>query len=116
MSSPRRMAGWFGMSSSSMIWAMAGVTRWKKPRSKTEYPKTLYHPKGEEVVTVRASPMATPFGPQMVGEQRELVSIVVKSKEEEDLKLAEGWHKLPIMAIRERFKLAGQEPPAILSN
>lgn len=64
-----------------------------------EYPKMLYHPKGEERVTQKAEIVVTPLGPEKVGEQRELKYVIVNSLEEEEVKLSEGWHKHPALAI-----------------
>lgn len=70
---------------------------------KAEFPKMLYHPKGETVVTKPAEAVATPFGPKLVGEERRLVSKVVKDEEEFAAAKAEGWHERPghAMAVAE---------------
>ncbi len=74
-----------------------------------QYPKMLYHPKGETRVTQKAETLVTPYGPKEVGEQRELVSRVVQDSEEEEVLRAEGWHDHPAKAIA----ASGQTPPAV---
>ena len=88
-------------------------------RGPVEYPKMLYHPEGAERVIVPAQAETTPFGPQMLGEQRELVYREVASKSEEREALAAGWHDHPAKAIaagnkvREAKGLAPRAVPAI---
>lgn len=72
-----------------------------------EYPKMLYHPEGKERITQAAEVLETPIGPKLVGEQREIISRVVKDAEEEAGLRAEGWHLHPAQAIAAR----GDEPP-----
>lgn len=64
-----------------------------------EFPKMLYSPKGEMRITVPGVPTATPLGPQLLGEQKELISQVVENKEQEAKLLAAGWHKHPADAL-----------------
>lgn len=81
-----------------------------------EYPKMLYHPEGKEEVTQQPTAISTPFGPQMVGEQRKLISKIVEDAEGEAKLLAEGWHLKPRDAIYARHKKAGTEAPHIAEN
>lgn len=76
---------------------------------RADYPRMLYHPEGKERVTVPAVAIATPFGPQWVGEQKQLIDKIVNSKEEEEKALAEGWHRTPMMAMQARAKAEGRE-------
>lgn len=63
------------------------------------FPKMLYHPKGEKVVTVAGEIISTPFGPKEVGKQSELISRIVSSQKELDEALRDGWHDHPAKAI-----------------
>ena len=76
---------------------------------KVEYPRMLYHPEGEERVSVPATAEMTPFGPQWLGEQRELINRIVNDEEEELTALAEGWHDHPAKAIRARNEILMKE-------
>lgn len=80
---------------------------------KALFPVMLYHPEGEERQTVAPTAIATPFGPQWVGEQKELISVIAKDDKEASEFLAKGWHKLPGSAIAARYRKAGLEPPAM---
>lgn len=66
---------------------------------KQDYPRMLYHPKGEERVIVPAQAEVTPFGPKMLGEQREIIFRQVNDPDEEKALLLDGWHKHPADAI-----------------
>lgn len=68
-------------------------------RGPIEYPKMLYHPRGAEKILVPASAEATPFGPAMLNEQREIEHLVVKNAEEEAEARALGWHSHPAHSI-----------------
>jgi len=83
---------------------------------KAIYPMMLYHPEGEEKQTVAPTAIATPFGPQWVGEQKELISKIAKDEAEANALLAEGWHKLPGSAIAARYRKAGLEPPVMAAS
>jgi hypothetical protein len=63
-----------------------------------QYPKLLYHPEGLMRISVPASAEMTPFGPQLLNEQRELVTRLVDSEESEAQAVAEGWHDHPAKA------------------
>lgn len=65
-----------------------------------EFPKMLYHPDGDEKITVPAEVISTPFGPQKVGEQREIISQIVADAESEAKLVAAGWHLHPAQAIQ----------------
>lgn len=75
------------------------------------FPKMLYHPKGLKRVTMAAEMVATPFGPQMLNEQKELISKVVNNEQELQGLLAIGWHEHPSDAIA-----AGFTPEEILAG
>ena len=66
------------------------------------YPKMMYHPKGDTRVTVQAEMIVTPFGPQRVGEQREIIWQIAHSADEEKELRASGWHDHPAKAIAAR--------------
>ncbi len=74
---------------------------------KAEYPKMLYHPKGEERIIVPSEEIMTPFGPKRLNEQRELISTVVQGPADEETMKAKGWHEHPADAIGAR---TGQAP------
>lgn len=78
---------------------------------KQEYPKMLYHPEGAERITRAATAISTPFGPQWVGEEKELIHKLVNSVEEEKEALANGWHLQPRSAIAVRAKTTGEALP-----
>lgn len=65
-----------------------------------EFPKMLYHPKGERRMISRGEMIETPMGAKVVGEQWELISQIVNSAEEEAKLLAEGWHHKPWQAMK----------------
>lgn len=66
--------------------------------ARQEFPMMLYHPQGAERVTDPGEIIATLMGPKVVGEKRELISIVVDSPERLAEALADGWHKHPAKA------------------
>ncbi len=68
------------------------------------YPKMLYHPLGEEKVTVPGEILSTAFGPKLVGEQRELIWQIVNNEAEDVAAAAAGWHDHPSKAIRARIE------------
>lgn len=80
---------------------------------KADYPRMLYHPEGEHKITRPAEPIATPFGPKMVGEQTELINVIVQNEAEEAEFLKKGWHRLPILALRAGAKKRGETLPEI---
>lgn len=66
-----------------------------------KFPMMLYHPRGEERVSVPGTMEKTSWGTvEKFGEQWELISREVKSDAELADALAEGWHKHPAHAIR----------------
>lgn len=75
---------------------------------RAEFPKMIYHPEGKERIVAPGEPVATVFGPKMVGEQRELINKIVNTQEELDAAIAEGWHLRPGDAIAKR---TGEAPP-----
>lgn len=76
-----------------------GPDRQSLYRGPVEYPKMLYHPEGETRVTVPAEIISTPFGPKQVGEQKELISKIVASPEEEAVLKHLGWLDHPAKSI-----------------
>lgn len=87
------------------------ATRSSMYKGPVQFPKMLYSPKGEFRVTVPAEIISTPFGPQRVGEQRELVSKIVESAEEEAVLKQLGWLDHPAKSIH----AGGGEAPPISS-
>jgi len=77
-----------------------------------QYPKMFYSPKGEERITVPAEIIVTPLGPKSVGEQRELISELALTPEDEARLRASGWHDHPAKAM----KAAGKNAPAMSSD
>ncbi len=63
------------------------------------FPKMVYHPKGEYRVTQKAEIIVTPFGPEKVGELKELIYRTVMDQDELDKALDEGWHLHPADSI-----------------
>lgn len=59
------------------------------------FPKMVYHPEGHYVIAVPGEAVATPFGPKMVGERRELVSKIVETQGEYDEAKKAGWFDKP---------------------
>ncbi len=73
-----------------------------------EFPRMVYHPKGKVRELNRAELVNTPFGPEAVGRQTEMIYRIVKDKAEFDAALAEGWHEHPADAIAAG---GGKAPP-----
>lgn len=73
-----------------------------------QFPKMLYHPDGETYVTKPAEEINTPFGPKRVGEQREIISRIVATPDEEKVWKAKGWHNHPRGAV---IAAGGDAPP-----
>ncbi len=73
-----------------------GVSLYEGP---VEYPKMLYHPKGEEreIESSRIEP--SPIGPQVIPAKNELIYQIVKSREEEEELRSAGWWDHPADAI-----------------
>ena len=66
-----------------------------------KFPMMLYHPLGEERVSVPGTRERTTYGTvEVFGEQWELVTREVTSDAELGEAIAEGWHKHPAMAIK----------------
>jgi len=77
-----------------------GHTLYKGP---VQYPKMLYHPKGEQRITVPGTVEVDKAGGRMiVGEQRELIYMTVENEAEEKAAVAKGWHVQAAGAIRAR--------------
>ena len=74
------------------------------------FPKMVYHPEGHFRISVPGEAVATPFGPKMVGERRELVSKIVGDANEYVEAKAEGWLDSPSeSAAKNPDKLTGNE-------
>jgi hypothetical protein len=74
-----------------------------------EYPKMFYHPEGKEIITQRAEIIATPMGPERVGEIKELIWRGAADADEEAALRELGWHDHPAKAM----KAAGKEMPQV---
>lgn len=72
------------------------------------YPRMFFHPKGETRIMVPAEVVVTPFGPQKVGEQREILYKVAENAEEEAALRAAGWWDTPAKSIHAG---GGEAPP-----
>jgi hypothetical protein len=78
-----------------------------------QYPKMFYHPEGKERITQRAEIIATPMGPERVGELKEIINRVALDADEEAALRELGWHDHPAKAM----KAAGKEmPPTVGAN
>src|SRR5215471_19315309 len=75
------------------------------------YPKMFYHPEGRERVIQRAEIIATPMGPERVGELKEIVNRTAADADEEAALRAMGWHDHPAKAMQ----AAGKEMPPVVS-
>lgn len=73
-----------------------------------QYPKMLFHPKGEERIIQQGELIVTPLGPQRIMQQREIINKVVNNAAEEMELVNQGWHTHPANAIR----ASGKEAPA----
>lgn len=78
-----------------------GSSLYKGP---SPYPMMLYHPAGEQRITVAAEVVSTPMGAKEVGEQRELIWQIVPDAASERALRAEGWHDHPAKAVRARIE------------
>jgi hypothetical protein len=87
----------------------SGSSDYKGP---TLYPKMFYHPEGRERIVQRAEIIATPMGPERVGEQKEIIQRVANDADEEEALRASGWHDHPAKAM----KAAGREMPPVVDN
>jgi len=77
-----------------------------------EYPKMFYHPLGKQRVVQKAEILQTPFGPQKVGEQWELIARTVSDADEERRARAAGWHDHPAKAI----EAGGEKAPPMAAR
>ena len=76
-------------------------------RGPVEYPRMLYHPKGEKRMVVREEKVPTPLGIVTVPAQYELINRTVGSLEEEEEWVQKGWHHHP----GEAMAAAGENRP-----
>ena len=66
-----------------------------------KFPMMLYHPRGEERISVPGTRERTSYGTvETFGEQWEIITQEVDSEAALAEALAEGWHKHPAMAIK----------------
>lgn len=72
-----------------------------------QYPRMVYHPKGEERIIQEGEVINTPMGPKLIMQQRELIWQLVHNAAEEKEARAQGWHLHPADAMR----AAGKEAP-----
>lgn len=77
-----------------------------------EYPKMLYHPKGDEEVIRAGEVVVSPLtGPALQNEIRGMVHMVVEDQSAEEAALAAGWHLHPAQAIRVRVEERIEQNP-----
>jgi hypothetical protein len=90
---------------------VTGASLYKGP---VPYPKMFYHPEGEQNVIVPGEWIQTLRGPQLVGEQKEIIWKIAENPDEEGELRADGWHDHPAKAIRARVEgqIARGELPA----
>lgn len=88
--------------------ANASSADYKGPQ---QYPKMFYHPEGRERIIQRAEIIATPMGPERVGELKQIISRVAADADEEAALRVMGWHDHPAKAM----KAAGKEMPPVVS-
>lgn len=81
-------------------------------RGPQPYPKMFYHPEGRERIIQRAEIIATPMGPERVGELKAIISRVAADADEEAALRELGWHDHPAKAIQ----ASGKEMPPMVSN
>lgn len=80
-------------------------------RGPLQYPKMMYHPEGKERLVQRAEIIATPMGPEKVGEMYAMISRVANDADEEAAMRELGWHDHPAKAM----KAAGKEMPQMVA-
>jgi hypothetical protein len=80
-------------------------------RGPQEYPKMFYHPEGRENTIQRAEIIATPMGPEKVGELKELIYRPAADADEEAALRELGWHDHPAKAMH----AAGKEMPQMVA-
>jgi len=95
-------------------------------RGPVEYPKMLYHPRGETqtifqgvmVVDVKSGqPILGPDGlPRFTGTQVGIKNRIVQNAEEEAELLAQGWHHTEAQARRQNPEVPGGAPPKSASE
>lgn len=66
---------------------------------KQDFPKMVYHPRGEFRITNPGEWIGTVMGPKLVGSQSELISKTVNDAEELAEARAEGWHLTPSASV-----------------
>jgi len=90
-----------------------GLPLYKGP---VQFPKMVYHPEGAFRVTKQAEAISTPFGPKLVGEEKQLINKIVSDKKEYDAARSAGWHDSPNQALRAGAKLRGEPVPEELNT
>lgn len=86
-----------------------GLSAYKGP---VEYPKMMYHPRGEERIITPSRVEPSPVGPQIIPAVREIIWQTVESKEQEDKLRGDGWHDHPAYAV----EASGKPRPAMGSS
>jgi hypothetical protein len=81
-----------------------GASLYKGP---SQYPRMLFHPKGEERIIQQGEVISTPLGPKTIMQQREMIYKIVNNYPEENRLVKEGWHLHPADALR----AAGKDAP-----
>ena len=82
-------------------------------RGAVEYPKMLYHPKGEKKMVTREEKVPTPLGIVTVPAQYELISRTVENEEEEEKLAQAGWHYHPGEAMAAAGEIQPQSGPPL---
>ena len=77
-----------------------------------EFPKMFYHPTGKKRIIQKAELLNTPFGPQRVGEQFEIISRIAKDVGEAMKLESAGWHDHPAKAIQ----ASGEKAPPMTAH
>jgi hypothetical protein len=77
-----------------------------------EFPQMFYHPTGKRRVIQKAELLQTPFGPQKVGEQFEIISRIANNAAEAARLVEAGWHDHPAKAIA----ASGEQAPPMTAH
>jgi hypothetical protein len=88
-----------------------------------QYPKMVYHPKGERELTVTGTAIVSRDGEPLrdregnirrTGDVWGIKNKIVQSEEEYQVAKAEGWHDSEAQAMRTNSELARMAPPKTL--
>lgn len=83
----------------------AGASLYNGP---VQFPRMVYHPKGEERIIQEGEVINTPYGPKVIMQQRELIWQICNNAAELEAAVEAGWHLHPAEAMR----AAGKTAPA----